>query len=140
MGMTLQRRQGARTACFDRERNPCASDSPNLGEARTYYEPSMFVPVASVIYPGHEQPWHRHEQTVEWVIVLEGEIAFLEGEVKVIAQAGDAVLFTPSPSKFHTMRNESAHPARYLTVKAPIHPVPMDVMTADRIEPDGEGS
>lgn len=96
----------------------------------------MFVPVASVIHPGHEQPWHRHEKTVEWVIVLEGEIAFLEGETKVIAKAQDAVLFTPSASKFHTMRNESSNPARYMTIKAPIHPVSMNVMSSDRIEPE----
>lgn len=133
MGMEWQRQAEVAKSAFDRQKRKVELDSLDMGELRRYFDGRVFTPVMSDIYPGHEQPFHRHERTVEWVVVLEGEIAFIEGDREIIVPAGDAVLFTPDPTEFHTMANKSDRLARYITVKAPLHDVPLSVMERDRI-------
>ncbi len=123
-------------AKFDLGCSKIDNSSLDFSESRTYFNGLMFTPVLSEIRPGHTQPLHRHNETIEWVLVLEGEICFVEGDTEIDVRAGDAVLFTPSPNLFHTMLNRSKLPARYLTVKSPVHGVDLSVMAKDRIEPN----
>lgn len=134
MGMTLQRAAVQPSVSFSRAKDRCDPSDPQLGETRTYFDGLMFRVTLSSIEPGHEQPWHRHDHTVEWVYVLQGELTFAEGPSTLIVGAGDAVLLSPSNADFHTMRNEAIVTGHYLTVKAPMRNIP-EKWTDDRIIP-----
>jgi quercetin dioxygenase-like cupin family protein len=90
-------------------------------ETRRYYEFSHrgFVIVETCIPPGHVQNEHRHDQLLDIMFVLEGEIRVSQREDGIVHEEtlneGDMICF--APPVFHNVANVSNEPARTLTLK-----------------------
>ena len=71
----------------------------------------------AIVPPGGGPPPHVHSREEEGFYVLEGEIAFMIGETRLVARAG---MFANMPvGTPHSFRNESKRPARMLISVSP---------------------
>lgn len=71
----------------------------------------------AIVPPGGGPPQHVHSREEEGFYILEGEITFMIGEQRVVAQAGmfaNVPIGTP-----HSFRNESSKPSKMLISVAP---------------------
>lgn len=71
----------------------------------------------AIVGPGGGPPPHTHSREEEGFYVLEGEITFLLGDKRLVANAG---MFVNMPvGTLHAFKNETARPARMLISVAP---------------------
>jgi len=134
MALIVTRKEKADYSEFDlgcKKLDP--TPNPAVSESRRYYDGKYFKAVHSKIGPGHIQPWHRHAQTSELVVVLRGKIRFHEGKDHFDLTEGDSALWLPDEVNLHTMENASSEWAEYLTVKSPCHQTPLSILDTDRI-------
>lgn len=96
--------------------------NPGKGdEMRRYYELAHrgFRIVETLMPPGHVQNEHRHDQLLDILFVLTGQVTIAQRTNGVLREeilsAGDLVCF--SPPFFHNVVNKSDQPARTLTLK-----------------------
>ncbi|MBN8690287.1 MAG: cupin domain-containing protein [Armatimonadetes bacterium] len=134
MALIVTKKSEAPFSEFDLQCNRL-EDSPSelVSESRRYYDGKYFKAVHSKIGPGHIQPWHRHSQTAELVVVLRGKIRFHEGKECYDLVEGDSALWLPDEINLHTMENATGEWSEYLTIKSPCHQTPISIMESDRI-------
>lgn len=65
--------------------------------------------------PGEKgSPYHYELHREEWVLVVSGEVTLRTADGERILRPGDTVCFPVGEEGVHTMRNDSAEPARFL--------------------------
>ena len=69
--------------------------------------------------PGHGEFWHA-TNTVEYIVMLEGEVVLMLESGEVTLREGD---FAVDRGVNHCWRNDSGRPARAAIVSIPAHPV-----------------
>ena len=72
-----------------------------------------------VVPPGHGSPWHVHPEEDEWFYVLEGNVTFYVGDMRLDLTAG-GFAFGPKGVP-HTFIGGGPNPARALVGFAPMH-------------------
>jgi uncharacterized cupin superfamily protein len=64
--------------------------------------------------PGEKQwPYHWHLEYEEFVLVVAGEVVLRTPEGERVLRRGDVAWFPAGPAGAHTIRNDSAAPARF---------------------------
>jgi quercetin dioxygenase-like cupin family protein len=91
---------------------PPADGDPTSGEWRLEPPPGGTIFRIAIHQPGEEVPVHS-TATVDYVVVLSGELVLLVGDQEIVLQAGDTVVQQGTP---HGWANRSSEPCTVAAV------------------------